>query len=353
MSLRRANLSLASLCNTTLIDATLDGADLTTAYLKGADLSGAGLRGTNLTSAFLGEAKLTRADFSNANLNGASISGSDFQGADLFSANLAGAFASKTNLSGVGLRDANLTGADLRDANLSSADLRGTNLSLAILKNTDFSGAIAGWTIFGDIDLELAIGLEQVRHLGPSTIGIHALYKFRQKLPTVFLRGVGVPNKFLSYLGALVGKQTEYHSCFISYSAKDQEFANRLYLDLLASGVRCWFAPEDLKIGDTFRDKIEESIRMHDKLLIILSKNSVRSPWVATEVESAFEREHRQSSLPVLFPIRLDTEVMKTDRAWAAEIRRRRHIGDFSRWKDGNAYAKALDRLLDDLKSDS
>jgi hypothetical protein len=36
----------------------------------------------------------------------------------------------------------------------------------------------------------------------------------------------------------------------------------------------------------------------------------------------------------VLFPIRLDNGVMETDEAWAADIRRTRHIGDFSEWKN-------------------
>jgi hypothetical protein len=32
-------------------------------------------------------------------------------------------------------------------------------------------------------------------------------------------------------------------------------------------------------------------------------------------------------------------------------IRRTRHIGDFSRWKDHDAYQQAFERLLRDLKA--
>jgi hypothetical protein len=47
---------------------------------------------------------------------------------------------------------------------------------------------------------------------------------------------------------AVVGNQAfQHYSCFISYSAKDQEFAERLHADLQNKGVRCWFAPHDLK----------------------------------------------------------------------------------------------------------
>jgi TIR domain len=84
-----------------------------------------------------------------------------------------------------------------------------------------------------------------------------------------------------------------------------------------------------LKIGDEICPRIDESIRVHDKLLIVLSKNPIGSWWVKKEVETAFQREARHKR-PVLFPIRLDNEVMQTDQAWAADVRRTRHIGDFT-----------------------
>jgi len=36
---------------------------------------------------------------------------------------------------------------------------------------------------------------------------------------------------------------------------------------------------------------------------------------------------------------------------WAAKIKRRRHTGDFSNWKDEARYQKAFERLLRDLKA--
>jgi hypothetical protein len=180
-----------------------------------------------------------------------------------------------------------------------------------------------------------------------------SIYNSEGKIPELFLRGAGVPDKFIAYVRSLVGGAIEFYSCFISYSTIDQEFADRLYVDLQSSGVRCWFAPEDLKIGDRFRDTIDESIRLHDKLLIVLSENSIRSPWVESEVEAALERERRQQNRPVLFPIRLDDAVIHTDKAWSADIRRSRHIGDFSQWKDHDFYREALTRLLRDLKAET
>jgi hypothetical protein len=44
---------------------------------------------------------------------------------------------------------------------------------------------------------------------------------------------------------------------------------------------------------------------------------------------------------------------LKTDQAWAADIRRTRHIGDFTNWKNHDAYQKAFARLLEDLKAEN
>ena len=59
----------------------------------------------------------------------------------------------------------------------------------------------------------------------------------------------------------------------------------------------------------------------------------------------------RQNKLVLLFPIRLDDAVMKTDQAWAASLRRTRYIGDFRAWKDHDPYQKSFERLLRDLKA--
>jgi hypothetical protein len=131
----------------------------------------------------------------------------------------------------------------------------------------------------------------------------------------------------------------------------DQTFVERLYADLQSKGIRCWFAPEDLRIGDKFRQRIDESIRVHDKLLLVLSEHSISSSWVEEEVESAMERERSDNRI-VLFPIRIDNSIMDTGTPWAASLRRTRHIGDFTGWKDPDNYNKSLDRLLRDLTAE-
>ena len=317
------------------------------------DLRGANLHEANLREADLGGVDLRRAQLDRANLSWA----------DLGWANLGGAILKKANLSGADLREADLRGADLRraqldranlvGANLVRANLVGANLVGAQLDRADLVGADLTYarlyeTIFANVNLTNAKGLDSCHHGGPSSIDYRTLERSGQ-LPLSFLRGCGLPNTFIDYLPSLLNQPIQFYSCFISYATKDKAFAQRLHADLQDKGVRCWFAPEDMKIGDKIRTRIDEVIRIHDKLLLVLSQNSVASVWVEKEVETAFHKEIERKEL-VLFPIRLDTAVMESKTGWAADIRRSRHIGDFCRWKSHDEYQKGLERLLRDLK---
>src|SRR3954466_6239735 len=164
----------------------------------------------------------------------------------------------------------------------------------------------------------------------------------------VFLRGVGLPDKLVEYLPSLLNQAIQFYSCFISYSSKDQEFAERLHEGLQNKGVRCWFAPHDLPISAKTWDTIDEAIRLRDKVLLILSKRAIASDWVEDEVTKAYAEERKRKQI-VLFPVRLDNTVMKTEEPWASKLRDQRNIGDFTRWKDHDAYRKSFERLMRDL----
>lgn len=302
--------------------------------LSGAGLVGADLGSANLCEAFLERAVLGIADLVEANLNGAFLTEANFDGADLSGADLYVTQLYGADLSGAKLNLAKLNGAKLRGANLTEADLLET--------------------IFADVDLSEVRGLNECNHLDRSTVDHRTLMKSGE-LPLKFLRGVGLPDDYIQLLPSFRNEPFQFYSCFISYSEKDRSFAESLHADLQAKGVRCWFAREDLKIGDRFRDRIDESIRIYDKLLLILSENSIASDWVESEVEAAFEKERKQpedKKEPVFFPIRLDGAVDKTKAGWAADIRRTRHIGDFTNWKDHDSYQKGFERLLRDLKNE-
>ncbi len=147
-----------------------------------------------------------------------------------------------------------------------------------------------------NLDLSASKGLETISHYGPSTVGIDTIYKSRGKIPEMFLRGCGVPEEFIAYVGSMVGRPIEFYSCFISYATHDQEFAERLHADLQVKGVRCWFAPHDMRGGEEIHEQIDSAIRLHDKVLLILSEHSMKSAWVKTEFGKTLRREKEEGN---------------------------------------------------------
>lgn len=329
----------AGVARPSLVEADLTESDFADYDLRGLDLSKATLRRANLSRARLANADLSFADLREADLSYVTCT----------QANLTGSSCANANLSAADFRASTLESADLSQAIMRRTNLLRADLSSAYLFQADLSGAIFGQTVLGDTDLTGAVGLDVAVHMAASTIDFRTVLK--APLPEVFLRGCGVPDAAIAYVRSLAEHAIEFYSCFISYSVKDQSFADRLYADLQSKGVRCWFAPADLKIGDRFRNRIDSAIRLYDRILLVLSADSIESPWVRHEVEGAIEYE-RARKAPVLFPIRIDDSVLTVDASWAADLRRTRHIGDFRSWRDHDSYSKSFSRLLRDLKAE-
>jgi TIR domain/Pentapeptide repeats (8 copies) len=172
-----------------------------------------------------------------------------------------------------------LRGADLSEAHLRGAHLHAANLVVAKMSGANVSKAMLYGTLLMDTNLTAVQGFETCVHQGPSTLDHRTLAK-SGPLPLTFLRGCDLPDSLIEYLPSLLGKPIQYDCLFISYTGRDQAFAERLYADLQNKDVRCWYAPEDMKIGDEFRSCIDTSIHVHDRLLLILSEHSIKSRWV-------------------------------------------------------------------------
>jgi hypothetical protein len=330
------------------------------------DLSNANLSGMILHRAHLNGIDFTSADLSGANLDSADLFGAQLPDANLCNANLLYANLSHANLCNARLVHARLSGAKiinvgLNDADLSNANLDGANFIRAKLKNTKLGLAKIELTTFDSLDLRNVIGLETIIHGGPSTIGIDTLYLSQGQIPDKFLLDAGVPEEIIDIARAIrAGPAIQWHSCFISHSTKDDKFARRLHSRMREANMRVWFAREDMKGGDYFFEQIERAIQLHDRLLLVLSEESIRSKWVEREIRKARKVE-RAEKRRKLFPIRLVD--MKTLRAWEcldsdtgedlAEEVRKYHIPDFSNWKDHDAFESAFARLKKDLEAEN
>jgi len=361
-NLSGTNLSAADLDGADLRGAVLQGADLHGANLSGADLYGANLSGANLSGADLHMTHLSEAQIRGANLSAANLMWANLIGADLGEAHVQGANLCETLLYGAKLRAADLSRAKLSGACLSGANIREANLHGANLQGANLHGALVGSTVFADVDLSVAKELDTIRHAGPSTVGVDTLFRSKGRIPAAFLRGCGVPEELIAGLPSLLGSQqaVQFFSCYISYSHGDEDFAKRLYSRLRDERLRAWYAPEDIKSDRKTHAQIDEAIRIRAKLLLVLSEQSMASPWVASEIYHARHREARDGRR-ILFPVSLvsweDIRQWKcvdadTGKDLGQEIREY-FIPDLSNWKDRDAFEAGVQRLLHDLKAEA
>jgi hypothetical protein len=308
------------------------------------DLIGADLRGIQLF-----DTNIRWADLSGANLSGANLYQSEFYKSRLNNCELIGA-----DVRGAKFHDADLSGSILSEANLYRCDFINTQLSGAT-----FSGAYCGTTAFSNVDLSDVNGLDQIRHMGPSNVDLLTVSRSRHALPYAFLQAAGVPESIMdTLLGLSRSKDKQsYYSCFISYSHKDEPFAEKLYVTLKEKGVPVWYAPEDVRAGLKLYDQIRDAIHAHDKLIIVLSAHSMTSQWVITELRSARRRESEEKR-QILFPISLASiEELKrwecfdvdSGKDLAVEIREY-FIPDFSQWQDYPTFARQIDKILKDIQ---
>jgi len=251
------------------------------------------------------------------------------------------------------LSNANFKGSKFDRCRLVGSNFTNTNFTNTVFENCDlseydFTGSEWSKTILINCSLKNAAGLGNTHHLSPSVLD-HMTLSINSELNISFLRGVGLPDSMIDYLPSLVAQPIEFYTCFISYSSRNEDFVKRLHADLQENGVRCWYAPEDMKIGDKMRDAIDQAIRVKEKLLLVLSEDSITSSWVEKEVETAFEEESRSKRL-ILFPIMIDNYLFETQQSWASDIRRTRHVGNFQDWLEYSSYSNAFERLLRDLR---
>lgn len=259
--------------------------DLRGALLTNADMRWADLRGLNIE-----EAAFYNADLRYCNAEGANLTGGRLNGANLSYAHFNNANLSKIIIDGGSLHEGmTCIETDFRETLFVGADLRFADFREAVFEKANMAGALLGQTIFGHSILRSVQGLEAVQHWAPSIIDFDTL-RLSGEMPLVFYQGCGLSDELIQYLPSLLNTPIQFHSCFISYASNDQAFAERLHADLQSKGVRVWFAPRNLKIGDKFRSEIDKAILVYDKLLIVLSEHSINSSWVEKEVETAFEK---------------------------------------------------------------
>jgi len=302
-------------------------------------------------------------DLSGASLNKVNLSGFLLDGADLSSADL-----SEADLSFAVLRGVNLWAANLEDAFLIHADLREADLSGVNFLNSNLGQAIMGGNTLAKIDFSKTYDLHSVIHEYSSTVGTDTIRLSKGKIPAVFLRGCGLsdweiesaklynPNltndeivKIQYRIYELRATQAlQISPLFISYSHQDKPFVDKMDTVLTEKGVRFWRDIHDATAG-RLETQIDRAIRQNPTVLLVLSKNSIKSDWVEHEVRTARELE-KELGRDALCPIALDDSWKSSP--WPKRVIEQvmeYNILDFSKWENESTFEEKFIKLLNGL----
>lgn len=74
------------------------------------------------------------------------------------------------------------------------------------------------------------------------------------------------------------------HEVFVSYSSKDKAIADAVVASMESNGIRCWYAPRDIRSGDDWGKAITSAIEGSKLFLLIFSGHANQSQRVLDEL---------------------------------------------------------------------
>lgn len=96
---------------------------------------------------------------------------------------------------------------------------------------------------------------------------------------------------------------------FISHSSKDKPFAELVAEELRKAKVDPWIDSANVQVGDDIIEKIGAGLKTMDLLLLIVSREALKSPWVDREVKFASKRTIKEKEIRILPFIVDDTSI--------------------------------------------
>ena len=92
------------------------------------------------------------------------------------------------------------------------------------------------------------------------------------------------------------------HEVFLSHSAKDRRFAERIAQVLRDHGIPVWYSGTNILGAAEWHDEIGKALQRCDWLVVVLSPQSVKSPWAKRELLYALDDARYETRIvPRLF----------------------------------------------------
>ena len=88
---------------------------------------------------------------------------------------------------------------------------------------------------------------------------------------------------------------------FICHASEDQSDFVKPLADELAKEFEVWYAPYELRVGDSLRQKIDDGLKKCDYGIVVLSHAFFAKNWPQNELDALFalEKQSRKMILPI------------------------------------------------------
>lgn len=90
------------------------------------------------------------------------------------------------------------------------------------------------------------------------------------------------------------------HDIFMCHSGEDKEFVRKLAGSLRKYGVKVWLDESELVAGDSLHMRIQEGIVRSSFMLVVISKRSLRRPWIVRELTAGLAQELKRQKVFVI-----------------------------------------------------
>jgi len=92
------------------------------------------------------------------------------------------------------------------------------------------------------------------------------------------------------------------YDVFICHASEDKGFVEPLATALKDKGLRVWYAPFELKMGDGLRQRIDHGLANSRYGIVVLSKTFFTKPWPQSELDALASRQNANGT-KVILPI--------------------------------------------------
>ncbi len=130
---------------------------------------------------------------------------------------------------------------------------------------------------------------------------------------------------------------------FISYATQDIEIKKKILNSLARYGITCWSNLTDIRSGVDFATSIDMGLEQADKILFLISPDSVKSQWCLHELKYA--KALNKTIIPLL--------IQQTNEAdFPAEILGIQYINFLDNIEEGEGKISDFQRDIDDIVSE-